>query len=62
MDDRIIGAALIIIGLSIAGFGGTMSTIVQAIFYVVGFLTAFAGLGFLLKYYRKSSIENQVET
>ena len=56
MDDRIIGAALIIVGLAIAGFGGTMSTIESAIFYVVGFLVAFAGLGFFVKYKRKTSI------
>ena len=58
MDDRIIGAALIIIGLAIAGFGGTMSTVESAIFYIVGFLVAFAGLGFFVKYNRKSSLED----
>ncbi|MFW9903080.1 MAG: hypothetical protein ACFFFH_01995 [Candidatus Thorarchaeota archaeon] len=58
MNDRIIGAALIIIGLAIAGFGGTMSTIERAIFYIVGFLVAFAGLGFFVKYKRKTSIAN----
>jgi hypothetical protein len=61
MDDWIIGAALIIIGLAIAGFGGTMSTIVSAIFYIVGFLVAFAGLGFFVKYKRKTSLENAEE-
>lgn len=59
MDDRIIGTGLIIIGLSVAGLGGTMSTIEYAIFYIVGFLIAFVGLGFLLKYHRKSSIEKE---
>lgn len=56
MDDRIIGATLIIIGLAIAGFGGTMGTVASAIFYIVGFLVAFAGLGFFVKYQRKSSL------
>ena len=55
MLDLIIGVVLIIIGLSIAGLGGTMSNITQALFYIIGFLLAFAGLGFLLKYYRKTS-------
>lgn len=58
MDDRIIGAFLVVIGLSIAGFGGTMSTVESAIFYIVGFLVAFAGLGFFLKYQRRASLEN----
>ena len=49
MDDRIIGGFLIIIGLAIAGFGGTMSTVGSAFFYIVGFLVAFAGLGFFVK-------------
>ena len=61
MDDRVIGAGLIIIGLSIAGLGGTMSSILYAIFYSVGFLIAFAGLGFFLKYYRKSSKEKETD-
>ena len=54
MDDRIIGSALIIVGLLIAGLGGTMSSALLAIFYIVGFLTAFAGLGFFLKYRKRS--------
>ena len=61
MDDRIIGAALIIIGLAIAGLGGTMSTIEFAISYILGFLVAFAGLGFFVKYKRKTSLENADE-
>ncbi|MHA2202531.1 MAG: hypothetical protein ACW991_02470 [Candidatus Hodarchaeales archaeon] len=61
MDDRIFGAGLVIIGLAIAGFGGTMSTIGSAISYIVGFLVAFAGLGFFVKYNRKSSIANTDE-
>lgn len=61
MDDRIIGAALVIIGLSIAALGGTMSSWEYAIYYIVGFLTAFAGLGFFIKYYRISSIRNEEE-
>jgi LPXTG-motif cell wall-anchored protein len=35
-----------------------MSTIESAIFYIVGFLVAFAGLGFFVKYRRKTSIAN----
>jgi hypothetical protein len=54
MDDRIIGSVLIIVGLLIAGLGGTMSSALLAIFYIVGFLTAFAGLGFFLKYRKRS--------
>ena len=56
MDERIIGSFLIIIGLTIAGFGGTMSSIEQVIFYIGGFLTAFAGLGFFIKYRRRQTI------
>ena len=54
MDDRIIGSFLIIVGLLLAGLGGTMSSALLAIFYIVGFLTAFAGLGFFLKYRKQS--------
>ncbi|MHA1941829.1 MAG: hypothetical protein ACXACP_10960 [Candidatus Hodarchaeales archaeon] len=53
MDDRIIGSFLIIFGLFLAGFGGTMSSALTAIYYIVGFLIAFIGIGFFLKY-RKS--------
>lgn len=60
MDDRIIGAALIIIGIFLVTFfGGTMSTISEIISYISGFLIAFAGLGVFIKYYRKSSRENE---
>ncbi|MFX0122812.1 MAG: hypothetical protein ACFFAE_04185 [Candidatus Hodarchaeota archaeon] len=55
------GAALIIIGLAIAGFGGTMSTVESAIFYIAGFLLAFVGLGFFVKSYRESSLGNTNE-
>ena len=55
MDDRLIGSILIIFGLLIAGLGGTMSNVLLAVFYIVGFLMAFVGLGFLLKY-RKSTL------
>ncbi len=62
MDDRIIGAALIIIGLFLVTFfGGTMSTINEVISYISGFLIAFAGLGVFVRYYRKSSVTNEVE-
>jgi type IV secretory pathway VirB2 component (pilin) len=54
MKDLVVGAALIIIGLLMAGFGGTMSDWTKALFYIVGFLVAFIGLGLLLKYYRKT--------
>lgn len=50
MDDRLLGSGLIVIGLLIAGLGGTMSNVLLAIFYIVGFLMAFVGLGLLLKY------------
>ncbi|MHA2111738.1 MAG: hypothetical protein ACXAC6_14325 [Candidatus Hodarchaeales archaeon] len=56
MDDRLIGSILIIFGLLIAGLGGTMSNVFLAVFYIVGFLMAFVGLGFLLKY-RKSTLQ-----
>ncbi len=61
MDDRIIGAALIIIGLLIFGSGGTMSTVEQVIFYISGPFIAFAGLGFFIRHQRKTSIESEVE-
>ncbi|MFX1517873.1 MAG: hypothetical protein ACFFC6_16350 [Promethearchaeota archaeon] len=61
MDNRIIGAILIIIGLIIAGSGGTMSTVASAIFYIVGFLVAFAGLGILVTSHRKASLTNMDE-
>ena len=62
MDDRIIGAVLIIIGLLLVTlFGGTMSTINEVISYISGFLIAFAGLGVFVRYYRKSSVTNEVE-
>lgn len=57
MADRLIGALLIIIGLAMAGFGGTMSSIAEVIFYAGGFLTALVGGGFFVKYYRRSSNE-----
>jgi hypothetical protein len=56
MDDRLIGSILIIFGLLIAGLGGTMSNVLLTVFYIVGFLMAFVGLGFLLKY-RKSTLQ-----
>ena len=59
MDDRVIGSILIFVGLFIAaGLGGTMSDIFSAVFYIVGFLMAFAGLGFLLKY-RKAKLQEE---
>jgi len=61
MGDRIIGAVIIIIGLIIAGSGGTMSTAGSTIFYIVGFLVAFAGLGILVKSHRKASLANMDE-
>jgi hypothetical protein len=62
MTDRIIGTFLIIIGLAIAGFGGTMSTISETVFYIVGMLTALVGGGFFVKYYKRSSKENREES
>ena len=56
MDDRLIGSMLIIFGLLIAGLGGTMNNVLLTVFYIVGFLMAFVGLGFLLKY-RKSTLQ-----
>ena len=59
MDDRVIGSILNFLGLFIAaGLGGTMSTIFAAIFYIVGFLMAFVGLGLLLKY-RKAKLQEE---
>lgn len=58
MDDRVTGAILIFFGLLIAGLGGTMSNIFLAVFYIVGFLMAFVGLGFLLKY-RKAKLQEE---
>ena len=56
MDDRLIGSVLIVVGLLIAGLGGTMSNVLLAVFYILGFLVAFVGLGFLLKY-RKANLQ-----
>lgn len=61
MDERVAGSFLIIVGLSIAGFGGTMSSIQMAIFYIIGFLMAFVGLGFFIKY-RKNQINEPKHT
>ena len=54
MFDLVIGSLLIIIGLLIAGLGGTMSTAMSAVYYILGVVIAFVGLGFFLKY-RKST-------
>lgn len=54
VKDLVVGAALIIFGLLMAGFGGTMNDWTRALFYIVGFVVAFIGLGILLKYYRKT--------
>ncbi|MCK4847743.1 MAG: hypothetical protein KAT16_01825 [Candidatus Heimdallarchaeota archaeon] len=56
MDDRITGSILIFFGLLIAGLGGTMRNIFLAVFYIIGFLMAFVGLGFLIKY-RKAKLQ-----
>jgi len=59
MDDRVIGSILIFLGLFIAaGLGGTMSDVSAAVFYIVGFLMAFVGLGLLLKY-RKAKLQEE---
>ncbi len=58
MDDRITGSILVITGLLIAGLGGSMSTIEQAIEYAVGFLMAFVGLGFFIRYRRKNQVDS----
>jgi len=55
MDDRILGGSLIIVGLFLAGFGGTAGDVVSAFFYIIGFLIAFAGLGLFLKYWKSRS-------
>ncbi|WP_455140255.1 hypothetical protein [Candidatus Hodarchaeum mangrovi] len=58
MDERILGGFLIIIGLFLAGFGGTAGDVISAFFYIVGFLIAFAGLGLFLKYWKSHSSRN----
>jgi hypothetical protein len=58
MDDRLIGSILIIFGLLIAGLGGTMSNALLTVFYIVGFLMAFVGLGFFLKYRKSTLLED----
>jgi len=58
MDDRVTGSILIFFGLLIAGLGGTMSDIFLAVYYIVGFLMAFVGLGFFLKY-RKAQLQEE---
>ena len=59
MDQRIIGAFLVVIGLSIAGFGGTMGDWRQAIFYIVGLLMALVGAVVFRKYYQSSNHRRQ---
>ncbi|MFW9777359.1 MAG: hypothetical protein ACFFE8_00815 [Candidatus Heimdallarchaeota archaeon] len=54
MKDLFVGTILIIAGLLIAGFGGTLGDWTETLFYIVGFLVAFVGLGLLLKYYRRT--------
>lgn len=63
MGDRINGSILVIFGLAIAG-----STIpvdlFSSVLYIGGFLIAFAGLGFFIKFYknlRTSQKENNKE-
>ena len=59
MGHRLTGSILIFFGLFIAaGLGGTMSDINAAIFYIMGFLMAFVGLGLLLKY-RKAKLQEE---
>lgn len=53
MDDRLIGLLLIIIGIITAtSFGGTMSTPIEAIFYIGGILIALLGLRPFIKHWR----------
>ena len=55
MDDRILGSILIIVGIVIAAsFGRTMSTPIEAAFYIGGFFIAFIGLGLLAKYWKRT--------
>jgi uncharacterized membrane protein YiaA len=54
MDLRLIGIIMIIIGLFMAGFGGTMSSIYQTVFYIVGFVLALAGAGLIFRYYKRA--------
>jgi hypothetical protein len=55
VDERIIGSVLIVVGLFIWGFGGTMSTALQAIFYISGALLALIGGGIFAIHYRRKS-------
>lgn len=56
MDERLIGTILIVIGLITAGvFGGTMSDIFSAFMYIFGFIIAFAGLYYWLRWYRANN-------
>lgn len=55
MDDRILGSILIIVGIvTAASFGRTMSTPIEAAFYIGGFFIAFIGLGLLAKYWKRT--------
>ncbi|MHA1214471.1 MAG: hypothetical protein ACTSR2_02195 [Candidatus Hodarchaeales archaeon] len=55
MDNRLSGSILIVVGLFIAGFGGTAGDFTSSIYYVIGFLIAFVGLGLFLKYWKAHS-------
>ncbi|MFX0050627.1 MAG: hypothetical protein ACFFAJ_04760 [Candidatus Hodarchaeota archaeon] len=61
MDERIIGSILIVVGLIIWGFGGTMSTAIQAIFYISGALLALVGGGFFAIHYRRKSERKEIQ-
>ncbi len=56
MDEKnkkiLIGTIMVVVGLLIAGFGGTGETLPKAILYIVGFLIALSGLKFFYDVYR----------
>ncbi|MFX0181684.1 MAG: hypothetical protein ACFE95_01280 [Candidatus Hodarchaeota archaeon] len=54
MDLRLIGIIMIAVGLFMAGFGGTMSSINQTVFYIVGFVLALTGAGLIFRYYKRA--------
>ena len=72
MNNRlkgIIALFLIVVGIAIAGLGGTLggtdsgitdNEIINVSFYIVGFFLAFLGFGILIKLYRESRYEISV--
>ncbi len=49
----LIGTIMVVVGLIIAGFGGTGETLQKAVLYILGFIIALSGLKFFYDVYRR---------